>query len=219
MKRNLVIVGLCLAGVIGLLSQQALSGDIAKEMRQPTPDEQKAMMQEWMSLMEPSAGHKRLEPMIGEWDSVTKMWLGGPNMPPLENKGTCQREWVLGGRFVLEKIQSDMMFPDMAGGGMKKFNFEGMSLSGYDNFRNMYVGNWVDNMGTQMLTYEGSCDPSGKVFTYYGEMDEPGLKVVGRMVKYVTRIIDDDKHVMAMYDLHVGDDYKVMEVTYTRKKN
>jgi hypothetical protein len=39
------------------------------------------------------------------------------------------------------------------------------------------------------------------------------------MVKYVTRIIDDDKHVMAMYDLHVGDDYKVMEVTYTRKKN
>ncbi len=49
-------------------------------------------------------------------------------------------------------------------------------------------------------------------------MDEPMLGVVGRLVKYVTRIIDDDTHVFEIFDLHADDDYKVIEVTYERKK-
>lgn len=212
------VAGLTLAAALGLVAQQAISGDIAKEMREPTQDEQMAMMQEWMKLMEPSEGHKRLEPLVGEWESVNKMWWGGPNAPAMETKGTCKREWVLGGRFVMETIKSELMMPDLATGAMKSMPFEGMGIFGYDNYRNVYTGSWTDSMGTQMLTYQGACDRSGKVFTHYGEMDEPMLKIIGRMVKYVTRIIDNDKHVFEMYDLHVGDDYKVMEITYTRKK-
>ena len=83
---------------------------------------------------------------------------------------------------------------------------------------NMYVGCWADNMGTQMLTMKGMADPSGKVFTYFGEMDEPMLKVIGRTVKYVTRIVDKDTQVFEIFDLHAGPDYKVVEVTYKRKK-
>ena len=64
---------------------------------------------------------------------------------------------------------------------------------------------------------KGTCDPSGKVFTFYGEMDEPMIDVRGRMVKYVNRIIDDKKHVFEIYDLHAGPDYKVVEITYERK--
>jgi hypothetical protein len=62
-----------------------------------------------------------------------------------------------------------------------------------------------------------SLDPSGKLFVGYGEMDEPMLDVQDRMVKYVTRIINNDKHVFEIYDLHAGADYKVMEITYERK--
>ena len=41
---------------------------------------------------------------------------------------------------------------------------------------------------------------------------------MGRTVKYVTRIINDDKYVFEIIDLHASDDYKVIEITYTRVK-
>ena len=51
----------------------------------------------------------------------------------------------------------------------------------------------------------------------YGEMDEPMMKVFGRYVKYVHTIVNNDKHVFSIYDLHAGDNYKVVEVVYDRK--
>jgi hypothetical protein len=82
----------------------------------------------------------------------------------------------------------------------------------------MFTGTWVDNQNTHMLSMAGMVDPSGKVFTWYGEMDEPTMDVRGRQVKYQTKIIDENKHVFAIYDLHAGEGYKVIEVTYTRAK-
>ena len=43
------------------------------------------------------------------------------------------------------------------------------------------------------------------------------LDVSDRMVKYVTRIINENKHVFEIYDLHAGENYKALEVVYTRK--
>ena len=73
-------------------------------------------------------------------------------------------------------------------------------------------------MGTQLLTMRGSADPTGKVLTAYGEMDEPMLGVIGRTVKYVTRVIDQDHRFFEIYDLHASDDYKVVEIEYTRRR-
>ena len=44
------------------------------------------------------------------------------------------------------------------------------------------------------------------------------LDVYGRLVKFEIKIESDDKHVMTIYDLHAADDYKVVEITYSRKK-
>jgi hypothetical protein len=70
--------------------------------------------------------------------------------------------------------------------------------------------------GAILVGMSGMRDPSG-TFTYYGEMDEPMLDVHGRMVKYVSRIVNEDKHVFEIYDLHAGPGYKVVEITYERK--
>ena len=80
------------------------------------------------------------------------------------------------------------------------------------------VGCWADTMGTQLLTMKGTASPDGTVFTYYGEMDEPMMGVIGRTVKFQTKVVDNDTHVFSIYDLHAGDDYKVVEVTYKRRK-
>lgn len=171
-------------------------------------EQEAAMMQEWMKLSTPSEHHKRLEPLIGKWTHVSKVYMGGPGTPPMESTGTSETKWVLGGRFILDEHKGSMM-------GMPH---EGIGLTGYDNYRNMYTSTWCDNMGTTILNMTGMADPTGKVFTYYGAMDEPGMKVVGRTVKYVTKIIDNGNHTFEIIDLHAGDNYKVVEVTYKRVK-
>ena len=103
-------------------------------------------------------------------------------------------------------------------GKINEMPIEGMGLTGFDNVRQLYNATWSDNWNTQLLTMKGAADPAGRLFTYYGEMDEPMLGVYGRLVKYQTRIIDSDTHVFSIYDLHAGDDYKVVEVTYNRRR-
>ena len=88
---------------------------------------------------------------------------------------------------------------------------------GYDGFKNLYTITAVDNMNTQTINSVGTRDPSGKKFTFYGHMDEPMLDVYGRVVKFVYRIINENKYVIDVIDLHASDDYKVVEIAYTRK--
>jgi hypothetical protein len=116
----------------------------------------------------------------------------------------------------MEESTGELMMPDETG-AMKPVSFSGVGMTGHDNYRKMYVSCWVDNMNTHLLTMSGMADPSGRVFTAFGEMDEPMLGVTGRMVKYVTRVIDKDTHHFEIFDLHAGDDYKVVEIVYKRK--
>jgi len=185
-------------------------------MKEPSKEEMAEMMKRWQEAATPGPHHKALEHFVGAWDITIKSWMGGPDTPPSESKGTCETKWVLDGRFIEDKVKSDMMMPDETG-GMKKVSFLGQGLTGYDNFKNLYISTWADNMGTTIVMAKGSMEPTGKVLTLYGEADEPMLDVHGRMLKMVTRIIDKDRHVMEVHDLHAGDNYKVMEIMYTRK--
>lgn len=205
---------IALMGVIAFMSGKAMSDDKAGGAKKPSEADMQAMMQKCMELGHPGEHHKTLEQFEGKWNAVTKMWMD-PSSPAMESKGTCERHWILDKRFLQENFKSTMMMPGEKG-EMQKMPFEGIGTMGYDNFRNMYVSSWVDSMGTGMFTSKGS-SADGKTFTYYGEMDEPMLNVVGRTVKFVTKVVDKDKHIFEMYDLHAGDGYKVMEITYTRQ--
>lgn len=218
MKTSSVVVLALGLGMVAFLSREAASQS-AKEADKDKPaavpagmpkmnEQEMAMMQEYMKIASPSEHHKRLEPFVGKWNAVSKVYMGGPGSQPMESTGTTERKWVLGGRFVMEEHKGQMM-------GMPH---EGIGMIGYDNYRNMYTGSWCDNMGTHILAFKGMADPTGKVFTYYGDMDEATMKVVGRTVKYVTKLIDNDKHTFEIYDLHAGDNYKVVEITFTRVK-
>lgn len=209
-----------LAGLLltASLAARVMSQDASEaEGKAPDPAEMQKMMEKWMATISPSEHHKHLNAFVGSWSTHTKMWWGGPNLPAVESDGTSDVKWVLDKRFIQEHHHGSMMMPNESG-GMAAVPYEGIGLTGYDNFKNLYVGTWASNMGTEILTMSGGRDPSGKLFTSYGTMDEAMLDVHSRMIKYVTRIINDDKHVFEIYDLHAGSDYKVMEITYTRKK-
>lgn len=166
------------------------------------------MMARWIAAATPGEMHEYLARQVGKWTTRTRIWMEGPQSEPSESTGTSVRRMILDGRFLVDETDGTMLGQ----------THQGFGLTGYDNFKQRFVATWADNMGTALLTMSGTLDESGKVLTYYGQMDEPMTGEHDKMVRYVHREIDDDQHVFEIYDLAQGEDAKVVEVTYTRAK-
>lgn len=171
---------------------------------------QAEMMKQWQKMATPGKPHEALKPLTGKWNTVTKMWMAGPSGPATESKGSAEYKWILGGRYLQETFDGKLM-------GMP---YSGIGLLGYDNYKKKYTSCWVDSASTAMLKSEGLLDRTGKVLTYYGTMDEWLTGEHDKAVKFVFRIVNDDKHIFEIHDLGIVDgdkeNTKVMEITYTR---
>lgn len=166
-----------------------------------------AMMEAYMKHGTPGEGHKKLEPLIGSWTYTGKFWMD-PAGPPAEGKGTADRKWILGGRFVDEVVKGQMTgMPD----------FEGHGLMGYDNHTKKYVGIWMDSMTTSFMISHGSFDSAGKVLTSEHEDFDPAS---GQTIKSkdVLRIDSPDKQTITSYRIEAGKEIKSMELSMTRVK-
>ena len=174
---------------------------------QETSAAQAEMMKQWQVIAAPGKPHEALKPLEGKWSSVTKMWMAGPDSPATESQGVAEYKWILGGRYLQETFEGRLM-------GMP---YNGIGLLGYDNYKKKYTSCWVDSASTSMLTSEGLLDRTGKVLTFFGTMDEWLTGEHDKAVKYVFRIINDDKHVFEVHDLGIVDgdkeNTKVIEIT------
>jgi hypothetical protein len=169
------------------------------------PDHE-AMMKKWAEIATPGPQHKGLEGFVGEWEVASKWWMA-PGAPPMESKGTSKVHSILGGRYVQEEHTGEMMG--------KPFN--GIGITGYDNFKKKYVSFWIDDAGTGMYTSEGTADAAGKVFTFVGKMDDPMTGEKDKTVKFILTIVGADKRLFEMHEPAKGKDSKIGEMAYTRK--
>jgi len=129
-----------------------------------------------------------------------------PGTEPQISEGDVTKKMILGGRFLQEDYSG--MTPDGP--------FTGMGLTGYDNMQGKYIGMWVDTMMTSMMTSTGTCDASGKTFTFTGDYDDP-LDGLRKKMRTVVTIINDKKHVEESYVTPPGGkEFKMIEVVYTR---
>src|SRR6478672_9496871 len=109
-----------------------------------------------------------------EAEMMKKMMESGKE--PTVSKGSVTYKSIMNGRYVIGDHTGSMKMPG-ADGKMKDFTFKGMSTDGYDNVKQKFTSSWVDNMGTGILTFEGTYDPATKTVTYTGEMEmPPGMK-------------------------------------------
>ena len=133
------------AAFLALLLMPCLA--IAQAEKAPEMDSATAaMMAEWAKYATPGAQHEMMAKSVGKWTVVTKMWMD-PTQPPMETPGTCEVTSLLGGRYFQSVYKSMMMGQP----------FEGIALSGYDIYKQQYFGTWIDNMGTMMMTFVGTC--------------------------------------------------------------
>jgi len=168
--------------------------------------EQAEMMKKWMEVASPSEAHKKLEGIVGTWDTTVKMWQT-PDAPVQESKGTSMNKMVLGGRWLEQSYEGQFM-------GMP---FNGIGYTGYDNYKKQYVGMWMDTSSTAAMMSTGMADPAGKTMTFTGSMDNAMTGKTDQF-KEVMTMVDANHHNFEMW--MPGPDgkmFKTMEIAYSRK--
>jgi hypothetical protein len=205
MKNAFIFFCVMALAAVCAFNDASAQGKKGTKAKMPSMDE---MMKRWGEAMTPGAAHKNFEQFVGKWDVEAKVWMNGPKGEPSVSKGSAEYKLALGGRFLEQEFSGEMMGQPM----------NGVGYTGYDNFGKKYVSFWIDNMSTAMSTMEGSMDKEGKTLTMWGKMDEPATGEKGKKVKYVTRVVDKDKHVFESYDVtSYGEKQPVLVITYTRK--
>ena len=163
-----------------------------------------AQMAAWIEYASPNEHHDFLSKMAGQWNCKTRFWMQ-PGDDPAESTGTAESKMTLDGRFLHIMYKGTMMGQP----------FLGMSVDGYDNQKQKYVGVWMDTMGTMMMQFEGTCD--GKVREMFAEYTDPLTKSPTKM-KGVTTIVSKDEHRYEGFNLGPdGEFFKSLEVVYTRR--
>jgi hypothetical protein len=197
----LLILSLLLA--VGAAQAQ----DKKKPAAMPSQEE---MMKRWQAFMTPGAEHKALAEMVGSWNLESKYWVAGPGQgQPEVSTGSSEYSMAMDGRYLIERTSATMMGRP----------FTGMGITGYDNFKKKFVGAWIDDMGTSILTMEGTMESGGKSLVMWGTMDEPGTGEKNKRVKYVWTFTDKDTRTFEAFDVDTyGDKAPMMSMTYTRKK-
>jgi hypothetical protein len=206
MKLRGILAGLAFLIVIAAL---AIGADEKGKKTKPAAGkmDEKAMMEMMAKYSTPGAEHKKLESVVGTWNTTTKMWME-PGAPPQESTGVSENKMTLGGRFLAQTYEGTMMGQP----------FTGMGYTGYDLYKKRYVATWMDSMGTAIMNTTGTADASGKKLTFTGSMDDPmsGKKM---NVKEVVTFVDDDHHTFEMWmPDQAGKTFKTLEIQYTRKK-
>jgi hypothetical protein len=175
--------------------------------KQSTPSaEEKAAMEAMMKAATPGDAHKKLDAAVGTWDSKVTMWMA-PGAPPMVSPGTSTNQWVLGGRYLEQKVTGSFM-------GMP---FNGLGYTGYDNVKKEYFGTWMDNMGTGVMLSTGAMDAANH-WTFKGSMPD---FMTGKDAPFEEHMAMPDKDHMTFDMWSPGPDgkmVKVMEIMYTRKK-
>ncbi|MBP9098622.1 MAG: DUF1579 domain-containing protein [Ferruginibacter sp.] len=195
------------ATVIADTSATAEKMTTAESTTPPAPPDSAAMMKAWQDFMTPGDNHKWLEKSNGTWEAEVTQWMD-PAAPPTKAKAVNVQSSMLGGRYVISKFTSTMMGQPM----------EGMSTTGYDNGKKMFVSTWIDNLGTGIVHMSGNVDAATNTLNLKGHQTDPMTGKDSEMREEM-KMIDDNTYTMTLYGAGMdGKEMKFMEGTFKKKK-
>ena len=157
----------------------------------------------------PGPEHKRLDALAGEWDTLIKLWLNGPDREATQYVGTSTRTWTLDRRFLEEKATNPT--------GFDEGDYETLGYLGFDPSVGVYENLWMNNQSTGMYTEQGRYNPADNTIHTSGSYIDPstGYMVFNRTEISIT---GPDSHTLRGYTtLADGREFKQIDITYTRK--
>ncbi len=197
-------------GIIGLLATSSLTGCKCKPKDLQTYEPLGSDIESaWQAMGSVGEEHEALKALVGEWSATTKHFMA-PGEDPFISSGTTKRTWEFGGRVIIDHTANEPMAEGMP-------PYEGKGWWGYNNLKKTYWLNWLDSMSTASISGEGNYDPTTQSFTFMYTMDDP-LTGKPLTMRHTVTIVNNDEHVMKMYDLKGGVENMVMEITFKRQK-
>jgi hypothetical protein len=202
MRAILSAMGVTAALAMGL----AVLGQRTAAQETKAPPSPAELMKALAEAGKPGPQHKKLQPFIGDWDLTVKLWTD-PEQPPAEAKGTVERKWIMGGRFVQETSRVECNGKEC----------ERLGLIGYDNGQKKFTIAQACGVSGTISHSLATCNDAGTKFECAKEECCPltGQKVKGRDELLIE---GNDKIVVNVYRTVGGKEIKMMEITSTRKK-
>jgi hypothetical protein len=205
MNKHAVVSLMVIFFAISIMNVEVL----CDKKKQESSDEQEKMIKLWKEYATPGENHKFLQYFVGQWESKQKIWLE-PGTEPIIRHQEISVESLFGGRFTKAHIKiKEKIF------GM---SIEGIVITGYNNYKKQFVSVSYGNSDTEFHFMFGTLDKTGKVRTDTGYEDDfmTGERI---KVKGTTTLIDNDKYKYEYYQTDSkGNEYKSLEIIYTRKK-
>ena len=220
LRTNRTLFGLCTLFAFALSASLVIAQYDKKDdkggmkMPQPGTPEAAAMQKEMEAKMmeagTPGPEHKEMAKNAGTWDADIKFldFATGQWSPPM--KGTMKMEPVMDGRYMMMAFEGTM---EMGGQSMP---FKGMGIQGYDNIKKKYFSTWIDSMSTAFMKSEGT--KTGNTITLMGTMPNPQTGQDMKSKEVVTQTDADHMKFEMHCDMGGGEQMKMMEINYTRKK-
>ena len=186
-----ILVTVCSYALFGMhQSQDKVPGEYLAEMQ---------ILGE--KLATPNTNHEFLVQFAGVWDTSTSIMGMEPTL------GTATYKMILGNRYLDGTHDGNFM----------GIPFEGRLTIGYDNYKHKFLASYIDNLGTSMRPAEGMLNRKGNLLSLWGTMDEWMTDEHDKPVKYTYACIDNNHFVFEVHDLALGEQSKVITVTYTRQ--
>lgn len=210
-----ILVTIAIASFCGSAAVTGLALSAARPAAQPAdiaPDhplasmyaiDEAAAMQAMMKAGTPGPAHEWLAQFLGRWETTMTMTMGDA---PMHSTGVSEYSWLMDGRYIQDEFSSEFMGMPMSG----------LGITGFDNTRNQFFGIWLDSFSTGYAAMHGSLDPTGKILTMVGTMDEPSTGEIGKPFMGVTTIVDANHIRFEMKEIIHGDPFTVMTIDYTR---
>lgn len=169
----------------------------------PPPDS--APLRDAAAIATPGAHHHELDGLVGTWNAevTVRSMVDGP---ATLIRGTVNRAWVLGGRFLRETTVL----------GEGEARVEQLAYIGFDNFDGQYQVVRMDTASTAMRCGTGTLHPGERVMHVTGGRRDPAT---GRLVNGWTKLdsSDPERHVLIEYQTdEQGRTFRAAETVLTR---
>lgn len=104
----------------------------------------------------PGPMHARLAKLVGTWKGTNTMWMA-PGTEPMVTECTSTVASIMDGRYIQSEMTGEM--PGMG-------QFKGLGFSGFDNVSQKFVGSWLDNHSTGIMTGVGELASDGSTMNW-----------------------------------------------------
>ncbi len=193
---------------MGLFMAVAAVGAVgAQETKAPPAQIKDADVDRMNEARSPGPMHQLLARLEGDWKYESTLW-NTPGASPMVVGGDAEKRMILGGRFLEENHRGTFMGQTA----------EGRNTTGWDNLAKQFVGTWIDNASTGIITTRGKLDADGQSIVLEAEILNPMTERRDKL-QLIYRIQDADHHSFEYWVKGVKGqpDHKHMEIRYTRK--